>query len=82
MNLDKESDENTSERLTVQQLDEKIQILIECYYKLILHTGCFRILIIYLKFKIKILPKNLKKLKKTTHIRDFMRDSGLDIPMI
>ena len=51
MNLDKESDENTSERVTVQQLDEKIQILIECYYKLILHTGCFRILIIYLKFK-------------------------------
>ena len=54
MNLDKESDEKTSERVTVQQLDEKIQILIECYYKLILHKGCFRILIIYLEFKMKI----------------------------
>lgn len=43
MNLDKESDEKTTERVTVQQLDEKIQILIECYYKLILHKGCFRI---------------------------------------
>ena len=54
MNLDKGSDEKTSERVTVQQLEEKIQILIECYYKLILHKGCYRILIIYLEFKMKI----------------------------
>ena len=64
MNLDKERDEKTSERVTVRQLDEKIQILIECYYKLILHKGCFKILIIYLEFKMKIKLKKSEKFIK------------------